>query len=59
MLPHVKVIENKNYNFICEIDLEKTTTDKIVHEVLKLTGIKDITIEDPSMEEIIRDLYGA
>ncbi len=58
-LPHIKVIDNKNYNFLCEIDLTKTTTDKIVHEVLKLTGIKDITIEDPSMEEIIRELYEA
>lgn len=58
-LPHTKVLDNKDYNFLCEIDLTKTTTEKIIHEVLKCTGIKDITIEDPSMEEIIRDLYRA
>jgi ABC-2 type transport system ATP-binding protein len=56
-LPYTKVIDNKEYNFLCEIDLTKTTTEKIIHEVLKCRGIKDITIEDPSLEEIIRDLY--
>lgn len=58
MLPGMKILENANYHFVCEIDLAKTGIDQIIHEALKLTGIKDVTIEDPSMEEIIRTLYG-
>jgi hypothetical protein len=32
--------------------------DRVIQEALKLTGLKDVTIEDPSMEEVIRILYG-
>lgn len=57
-LPGMKILENGNYHFVCEIDLAQTPIDQVIHEALKLTGIKDVTIEDPSMEEIIRTLYG-
>lgn len=57
-LPGMKILENGNYHFVCEIDLARTPIDQVIHEALKLTGIKDVTIEDPSMEEIIRTLYG-
>lgn len=53
----MKILENANYHFVCEIDLALTPIDQVIHEALKLTGIKDVTIEDPSMEEIIRTLY--
>lgn len=57
-LPGVKVLENKKHHFVCEVDLSYTSIDKVIQEALKLTVLKDITIEDPSMEEIIRTLYG-
>lgn len=57
-LPGMEILENRNYHFVCEIDLALTPIDQVIHEALKLTGIKDMTIEDPSMEEIIRNLYG-
>lgn len=56
-LPGMKVLENAHYHFVCEIDLKQTPIERVIHEALKLTGIKDLTIEDPSMEEIIRTLY--
>lgn len=56
-LPGMKILENANYHFVCEIDLAYTPIDKVIHEALQLTGLKDVTIEDPSMEEIIRTLY--
>lgn len=58
-LPGMKILENANYHFVCEIDLTYTPIDQVIHEALKLTSIKDVTIEDPSMEEIIRTLYSA
>lgn len=57
-LPGIKVLENANYHFVCEIDLTHTRIDQVIHEALKLTSLKDVTIEDPSMEEIIPSLYG-
>lgn len=57
-LPGIQVLKNENYHFVCEVNLSDTPIDKVIHEALKLTSLKDMTIEDPSMEEIIRTLYG-
>jgi ABC-2 type transport system ATP-binding protein len=57
-LPGIRVLENENYHFVCEVNLSDTPIDRVVHEALKITALKDVTIEDPSMEEIIRTLYG-
>lgn len=57
-LPGIKILENKVHQFICEVDIETIPVDRVIQEALKLTTIKDITIEDPSMEEVIRLLYG-
>jgi ABC-2 type transport system ATP-binding protein len=56
-LSGVKVLENANHQFVCEVDLAIVPIDQVIHEALKLSGLKDITIEDPSMEEIIRTVY--
>lgn len=57
-LPGIEILKNENYHFVCEVNLSDTPIDKVIHEALKLTSLKDVTIEDPSMEEIIRTLYG-
>ena len=57
-LPGIKVLENAHNHFICEVDIESMPIDRVIQETLKLTTLKDITIEDPSMEEVIRLLYG-
>ena len=54
----MKVIENAHHHFVCEVDIGLTPIDRVIQEALKLTGLKDVTIEDPSMEEVIRILYG-
>lgn len=56
-LPGVDVLENAQHSFICEIDIGVTPIDRVIQEALKRTTLKDITIEDPSMEEVIRLLY--
>ncbi|MCE2983185.1 MAG: ATP-binding cassette domain-containing protein [Parachlamydia sp.] len=57
-LPGIKVIEQSPYHFSCEVDVEATSIAVVIQEALKLTSLKDVTIEDPSMEEVIRMLYG-
>lgn len=58
-LPGITIIKNAQYHFICEIELKEISVDRVIHEVMKLTSLKDITIENPPMEEIIRLLYRA
>lgn len=58
-LPGIKILENSQYHFCCEVDLGITPIDRVIYEALKLTGLKDVTIEDTSMEEVIRMLYGS
>ncbi len=57
-LPGVKILENGNHHFVCEVDLELASIEGVIQETLKRTSLKDVTIEDPSMEEIIRTFYG-
>lgn len=57
-LEGMKVLENARHHFTCEVDIDILPIDRVIQEALKLTILKDITIEDPSMEEVIRLLYG-
>lgn len=57
-LPGIKVLKNAEHHFACEVDVSITPVNQVIQEALKRTTIKDITIEDPSMEEVIRLLYG-
>lgn len=56
-LPGIHIIENAQHHFICDVDLSITPIDRVIHEALKTSTVKDVTIEDPSMEEVIRLLY--
>jgi len=58
-LPGVNVLVTSPHHISLEIDLGTMSIDHVIHEVLKQTSLKDVTIEDPSMEEIIRALYNA
>lgn len=58
-LSGIKILENANHHFICDVDLIITPIEKVIHEAMKITSIRDVTIEDPSMEEVIRALYRA
>jgi len=57
-IPGVNILESENYHFVCEIDLNIIPIEKVIQEALKEANLKDVTIEDPSMEEIIREIYG-
>ena len=57
-IPGIRILESENYHFVCEIDLGMIAIEKVLQEALKQANLKDVTIEDPSMEEIIREIYG-
>lgn len=56
--PGIEILENAQHCFTCEVDTGITSIDHVIQEALKQATLKDITIEDPSMEEVIRLLYG-
>ncbi|NBO23802.1 MAG: ATP-binding cassette domain-containing protein [Chlamydiae bacterium] len=53
----VQVIESEEFRLVCQIDLREVSMDQVIRETLNHTSLKDVTIQDPSMEEIIRALY--
>lgn len=55
----VKTLEMTSHHITYEVDLSIIPIDRVIHEAFKTTSVKDVTIEDPSMEEIIRELYSA
>lgn len=57
-LPGIEVVENQNFIFKCEVDLNTTPIEQVIYSVIKKCSLKDVTIEDPTMEEIIRNIYG-
>jgi len=58
-IPGVTPLASPPFHFICEIDLAIQPIEKVIQKALEVANVKDITIEDPSMEEIIRDVYAA
>lgn len=53
----VKTLEMTTHHITYEVDISIIPIDQVIHEAFKTTSVKDVTIEDPSMEEIIRELY--
>jgi len=58
-IPHMHILKRSDYTLVCEVDLKTSSVEKLIHETLKLASLRDVTIEDPSMSEIIQYLYKA
>lgn len=58
-LEGVTILQAAQHHFVCEVDVGITSMDRVIQEALRKTNVKDITIEDPSLEEIIREIYGS
>ena len=56
-LSGVKTIDSSMHHITYEVDLSQIPIDRVIQEALKMTNVIDVTIEDPSMEEIIREMY--
>ena len=53
----VRVIERRPHCTELELDLRETSVERVVQQVLRLTGINDLAIEDPPMDQIVRTIY--
>jgi ABC-2 type transport system ATP-binding protein len=56
-LPGVIVTGRSPHVTQLELDVRRTGVERVVQEVLRLTRIDDLCIEDPPMEEIVQAIY--
>lgn len=56
-LPGVVPLSSSSYKSQFTIDTTKAPVDQVIVEALKQTRLKDITVEDPPMDEIIQHIY--
>lgn len=56
-LSGVEIVKAEDFRHVLEIDTKTLSLSKLIEELFSLNAIKDITVEDPSLEEIIRDIY--
>jgi len=56
-LPGVRIVEESALQSVLEIDTDQTPIGQVMQTLMSNTGILDLTVEDPPMEEIIKDIY--
>ena len=56
-MPGVELVERAPYRAIFEVDTAITPIENVVSRALSLGGLRDVTIEDPPMEEIVKMMY--
>jgi ABC-2 type transport system ATP-binding protein len=56
-LAGVEVTARRPHCTVFDVDLERTSVEKVVQALLARTALEDLTIEDPPMEEIVQAIY--
>ncbi|MFA7275525.1 MAG: ATP-binding cassette domain-containing protein [Pseudobdellovibrionaceae bacterium] len=56
-LAGVRVREQKPHHLQIAIDTEKSSVEQVLQQAMSRTGLLDITVEDPPMEDIIKAIY--
>lgn len=58
-LPGVTLRSSEPHQTLFEVDTGTLHVERLIEAALAIGGIEDITIEDPPMEEVIRDIYAS
>jgi ABC-2 type transport system ATP-binding protein len=56
-IPGVEVLGSEPHQKRLAFNAQETSVEKVIQEALKRTRLRDITVEDPPMEEIIHRIY--
>ncbi len=56
-LPGVRVVSQRPHCCELEVDLRANSVEQVVQALLQQTGLDDLSIEDPPMEEIVAAIY--
>jgi ABC-2 type transport system ATP-binding protein len=57
-LPGVQVLKNDDHQFRCKVDTKVTSIEQVLQKALNQTTLKDLSLNDLSMDEIVKILYG-
>lgn len=56
-LPGVQVLKQKHTGVKLEVDVDQQPLDRVLGHLMQHYHLEDITIEDPSMEQVITNIY--
>lgn len=56
-LPGVTTVESKPHRTVLAIDTSLVAVEKVVDAAMKASPLRDLTVEDPPMEEIVKEIY--
>lgn len=58
-LPGLKLVEKAPHRTVWEVDVSLTPVEQVVDAAMKASRLRDLTVEDPPMEEIIQQIYSS
>jgi ABC-2 type transport system ATP-binding protein len=56
-LPGLTVLPSQPHATVLDVDTRLVRVEQVIAQALAQGGIEDITIEDPPMEEVVREIY--
>jgi ABC-2 type transport system ATP-binding protein len=57
-LPGIVVVSRQPHRLQLEVDLSRLHVEQVVEHVMARARLQDLTVSDPPMEQIIREIYG-
>ena len=54
----MSVVASAPHRLELELDLDRVGVEQVVQHVMGRARLRDLTVSDPPMEEVIRELYG-
>ena len=58
-MPGVHVVERAPHRTGLEVDVKVTPVEAVVQAALRASRLRDLTVEDPPMEEIVKAIYAS
>jgi len=58
-LPGVTLVASSPHRSVLEVETDRAPIELVIQEVLAGCRVKDITVEDPPMDEIVQAIYGS
>jgi len=58
-LPGVTLVEKAPHRTVLEVDVDLTPIEQVVQAAMRASRLRDLTVEDPPMEEIVQAIYAS
>ena len=58
-LPGITVVSAEPHRTVLEVDVALSPVEKVVEAAMRASSLNDLTVEDPPMEEIVKEIYAS